>query len=264
MTEPLEGNSSVEGGLETSPDTGSTNPAWDEVLTQLPAGLKGTVEPIFKQWDSSYQDLSKKYAPFKDFTPEKVQEYRGVYDAIDKDPVAFYKNMEQVLKQNGLLPNEVKEVIAQAKEEAKTEPDEDEDPRIKAMRAELEELKKTSQAPLQWIQQQEHAKQVQTFEQQIVSELNQIETKDPGFDRAEVLRRAQANDAMGQSSSVTEAYNQMQAYNTRIRSAPTRSASAPNLVNPAGGGIPNTVGVEKPKTLDEKMKYFETMLKARG
>jgi hypothetical protein len=265
MTEPVEGNSSEQVDQGFSPDnttTESTNPAWEEALSQIPAGLHGQIKPIFSQWDNSYQDLSRKYAPFKEYTPEKVREYQSVYDFIDQNPVEFYKNMGEQLKSRGMLPADVKEAIAEHKAENEEEADYT-DPEIKALKAQIEELKGVANKPLEWIQEQEHQRNVATFEQQIVADFNRLGITDPA-DRVEVIKRAQANDLMGKSPSIEDAYNELQAYATRIRTAPTRSSQSPSIVNPSGGGIPNTAGIEKPKTADERAQYFATMLKVRG
>lgn len=262
MTEPLEGNSSSDAGSSPVVTTDSGNPAWDGVLSELPAGIAPILKPHFEKWDKNYQDLSQKYAPFKDYTPEKVKEFESIYKQIDADPVAFYNRLGEQLKRLGLTPAEVKEAVQEAKKEESV--DDNVDPEVAALKAELDAMKKQFGGTSEWIQKQEYEQQVRSFEAQITEELNGLRKTHGVFDETEVFRRAAANEALGKGASITQAFNEMLEYENKIRSTPTRSTQTPFVANPAGGGIPNTAGLEKPKTKEERQEYFAAKMRALG
>lgn len=264
-----EGNSSASvEPVSTSPventQASSDNPAWGSWVSELPTEFQSRVKPHLQEWDKSYQELSQKYAPFKDYTPEKVTEYHNLYTSIEKDPVAFYSRLQEALRNGNMLPAEAQAAVQAIETQQSNDPaEEEEDPRIKKLQDQLDALQQPVQQQQQWLAEQANNRQIEEFGRQIDGDIQKLRATHGSFDELEVLRRAEANLQMGRPFGVDVAFKEMQEYNQKILSQPRPGAGAPRVLNPnSAGGVPPTNSVDRPKTTEDRAAYLAARLRA--
>lgn len=90
------------------------HPAWQEILSKIPAELHNEVLPTLQSWDSGvsrrFQKIHDEYEPYKQLEqygdPETLRKASEIYQALIEDPVATVETIRRVY---GLSP-EVEEV----------------------------------------------------------------------------------------------------------------------------------------------------------
>lgn len=96
----IEGQGSLEGisqgqTEEVSSDTGSINPAWNDVLSVIPEELHSQITPHFSKWDQNYQNginkVHSQYEPYKHFVEnnvpaDQINYAMSVLQAIETNP----------------------------------------------------------------------------------------------------------------------------------------------------------------------------------
>lgn len=226
------------------------NPAWAPILEALPESLHGIITPKLKEWDQGvtkrFQDIHNQYAPFKPFLEQKVDPQRlqvgmQVLDVLDRDPVSFYRNMEQQLRSAGLI--EEAKAAAEAAEDAEEEQQEKEtvDPRIKKIEEQQQQfMQNLEQARLQ----QEQQRAQQETDAAVDRELAELQQKygplDEPMQRELFLRYlalATAAEQQGAKEPPTllDAMESLQGFVTYHSQRPR--PAAPKVV-PPGGGLP--------------------------
>jgi hypothetical protein len=89
-------------GQQGQQDEIKLNPAWNNLLGKLPAGLHGLITPELKQWDQNYnngiQKVHSQYAPWKPFidqqvAPEDVNNSLLIYNALNENPQALIQQL---------------------------------------------------------------------------------------------------------------------------------------------------------------------------
>jgi len=85
----------------------SGHPAWQEILGQVPEVLHPNIIPKLQEWDKGVEQrlssLQEQYNPYKPFieqgiTPEQIETANRLYQALDSDPEAFYKQLGEHYK----------------------------------------------------------------------------------------------------------------------------------------------------------------------
>jgi hypothetical protein len=101
------------GGAPVESPSGGDNPAWSSILDVLPSSLHETVKPGLKEWDrgvnSKFEEYNEQLKPWKPFIDEKVDpqtlaQARQLYDALNADPEAFYKQMGEYYQYTQAAP----------------------------------------------------------------------------------------------------------------------------------------------------------------
>lgn len=88
--------------------TGSNgHPAWQEILSEIPAVLHDKVRPTLEKWDKGVTErlgqVHSQYEPYKAFveggiTAEQLEAANRLYHALDSDPEGFYKQLQEHYK----------------------------------------------------------------------------------------------------------------------------------------------------------------------
>ena len=74
------------------------HPAWQEVLTHIPAALHDSVRPALEKWDSGVKTRLEQYTPYQEFTavpPEDLRAAKQLYDLMSNDPATLYQKMAE-------------------------------------------------------------------------------------------------------------------------------------------------------------------------
>jgi hypothetical protein len=83
---------------QPEPQQPGINPAWNDLLNQVPEGLRGNLTPHLKQWDDNYQaglqKVHSQYEPYKPFLeqgvdPESLNNAMLIMQSLEQDPQKF-------------------------------------------------------------------------------------------------------------------------------------------------------------------------------
>lgn len=83
---------------EPEPQQSGINPAWNDLLSQVPEGLRGNLTPHLQQWDQNYQaglqKVHSQYEPYKPFLdqgvdPEALNNAMLIMQNLEQDPQKF-------------------------------------------------------------------------------------------------------------------------------------------------------------------------------
>lgn len=234
--------------VEPAPNAGG-NPAWAPILEALPDdGLRAIVRPHLEEWDkgvqkrfTTLQEQLKPWERFQGQDPTALERGFTLKQRLDTDPVAFYQQLQNYLRQTGMLQEE-------------PEVDPEEDPQELPPDPRIEQLTQQQQQIAQMIRDQQMQQYQAQMEAQAMSEvqaeLAAIETKVGKLSeplKKELLQRAafmtdQAIKANQPPPSLQDAWDDLQNLISSARQAPR---PAPRIV-PSGGGLP----APQPATLD--------------
>ncbi len=109
MTTPMgDGGQGYEGGQgqfqnqgqQDTPPQGGMNPAWNDVLSQVPSEYHSKLIPHFQGWDQNFQKVQSTYAPYREFAdaqvdPEHIRIALGFARALDENPQAVYEALAE-------------------------------------------------------------------------------------------------------------------------------------------------------------------------
>lgn len=194
-----EGNQSQE--VESTTDEGQSestgyNPNWKEAFDVLPDEYtRNQVKPVFEKWDANnnkrYADLQAQYDPYKELLEHKVdmERIKGAFEfqnRVASNPKEIFEALGAHLNVN---PEALKRLFEEEQNQS-TDDEDKEDPR-------LAELRKNQEGMLNWVAQQETARQeaakkVQedTWFKETSTALDSLEEKYGKFDRNRVVREA--------------------------------------------------------------------------
>jgi hypothetical protein len=88
-----------------------SHPAYDKLLSELPAAWHDKVIPHLQEQDRNFQQQLEKYTPFKEYVdsgidPAYIDQSIQIAQAIANDPVTIHQNLTRALMQQGLLQEE--------------------------------------------------------------------------------------------------------------------------------------------------------------
>jgi hypothetical protein len=233
------GTEQVDTGTEN--DTGG-NPAWNDLLSQIPDNLHHLVTPHLQKWDQGVQQrfsqLQKEqsgYAPYKDFVeqgvdPQAIQQALAVMSMINDKPDQFYNEMQTYYKDDPRFQQ-------QSSDQGQQEPEVDlggeppkfnieDDPRFQQMQQQQEII---ANFLGNQVTEQQNAQEDAALDQ----EMKALETKHGAYDEDYVLGLAQAGVPL------EDAVLRYQGLVGKVRNAPTPGSNFPPVVTP-GGGVPST------------------------
>ena len=87
--------------------TSPGHPAWQSILDVIPEALRPSVIPELQKWDQGVNDklasVHSQYDPYKSFlenqvSAEQLETANRLYQALDADPLAFYKQLQEHYK----------------------------------------------------------------------------------------------------------------------------------------------------------------------
>lgn len=90
-------------GSQSTTDGGQStgqNPAWNELLNEIPQELHGKVTPHLQKWDQNFQNVQSSTAPYKEFIDQRVDpEYLkvaiGLANALEEQPELIYQALQE-------------------------------------------------------------------------------------------------------------------------------------------------------------------------
>lgn len=240
------------------------NPAWETLKEKLPKEFHSQIDPILSEWDKGVQqqfqknaEALKKYEAWNEIvdsglTPDQLRVSHQMAQNLNNDPLTFYNNLAQVLRDNGMLKEAAQ---AQAKADQVEEEIENlgqvTDPRI-------DELARNQQKLVEGLaaerQAQLQAEADARLNQQIQTEMAALEEKTgelPQWVKDEVFNRgALMTQQLGRPVSLQEAFIAFQQVRQQMLNTPRPGEKAPRVVS-GGGGFP----AQKPN--QEALKTFE-------
>jgi hypothetical protein len=239
------------------PDDTSGNPAWNDLLNEIPQSLHHIVTPHLTKWDQGVQQKfqqiqqqNSNYEPYKDFVdnkvdPQAIQQALAVMGMINEKPDQFYKEMQTFYKDDPRFapdPNtsqgvpEVDPTQQQQNQQQQPQFNIETDPRFQQMQQQQEIIANflSSQVTQQQAQQEDAA---------LDKEMKTLETKYGQYDEDYVLGLAQSGIGLEQA---VQRYKQVEA---KFRSSGVPGSNFPPVVSP-NGGVPSTA--IDPKTLSRQ------------
>jgi len=230
----------------------SVNPAWEEILKDIPEGYKGIVTPVLKKWDQQVnekfqqraeeirqaQEQLQRFKPYEQFVnqgvhPQQIAAAQVLLQEMNRDPKAFYQKLGEHYG------------FVNTNDPQQAQDDDDVfDPNAidPAVAKQLQEVQQGQQAIQEFMQQQAQAQIQAQAKAQVDAEFDSVVEKYSlnDIDKKEVLRRAvlitQQNP---EAPDVFEAAFREWDSVKRAMFAQTNSRQAPSVVNP-GGSSPIT------------------------
>lgn len=232
--------------------TPSARPAYADQLERVPEGMRPLVEPIFKEWDSGvtqrFQKIRdeeygwvKPYEGLKEMDPEYVDSALQYATAVQENPLAVYRAMEQALRTNGLL-QEGTQTPEQQTDQPPTDNGiwDDVDPRLKGVFDQQQEQLQQQGELLQMLGQNylgaQEQQQYAEAEQEIEAELAAAKAKAPLWDEEYVISQMNLTGC-----SADEAANRLvERFGNQFAPKGTPVARTAPVVMGASGSIPTT------------------------
>lgn len=241
------GGQEFSGGGETQgqaqPETGSINPAWNEMLGALPQEYHSQVVPHLQRWDKGVQDrfqqVHSQYEGYKPFvenqiTPDEINFAMGLLNAVNSDPLSVRQALNAWIEQEGIEGGgeggQQPDFQSYGEQGQQGQFDLTQHPDYQRMSQMVEEMANVM------VSQREQEQQSQA-DQQLDDELNSLKEKFGDYDETFVLARMAAG--MPGEQAVQEFFN----FANSIRSQ--QRAPGPKVLG-AGGSLPkNDVDVRK-------------------
>lgn len=220
----------------------SGHPAWNEILSQIPASLHESIKPKLESWDrgvqQKLQEVHAQYDPYKDFVQMPVDQLQAsvqLFHILNTNPELLYRELHGTYGQNaqGQNADEGYDPYEEGQQTAA-------DPRI-------EELAQQQQMIMQQMQAAQEAQLNQQASQWLDSKVSEIETtfKARGIepDMRYILGMAaihnQQNPNADQETVMQMALRDYEAVLSHGASARTASANAPQVMSP-NGAVPSS------------------------
>jgi hypothetical protein len=173
------------GGEVGQQGTDAGNPAWAEVLAEIPQEYHEKLTPHLEKWDKGVNDRFEKvhsdYQPWKQFRdagvdPTQVQFALNVLNSLEENPKAVYDSIGNYYKDDPRFAG-----TGQGLEEPKI--DQDEEP----WRKELEQLKRHNEILAQHALNQQQERQKQEADRWLDTTLEGLRKKHGDFDEQYVM-----------------------------------------------------------------------------
>jgi len=251
-TTPVESTGGESLDTTTSQEPSGGNPAWEPLRNELDPVSFQRIQKHLKDMDSSANQritsLNEQYKWAKELQDRQVQPDRinaavSFAEQLDSNPLQVYEQLKRFLTDNGQLAAELQGQEQLDDDEDDGDDDQQyEDPRF----AQLEQQQQRMQ---EFLNAQEHEKQTTAINNQVGTELRQLEESRKDLSRpdiAEILRYAAAQTETnrlngGKIVTISDATAWFDSFRTRILSAPRAADSAPRLL-PTNGGVPTPQG----------------------
>lgn len=182
-SEPL-----YDGGDVVEPQgTDAGNPAWGEVLADIPQEFHEKLTPHFKKWDDGvsarFEQVQSKFKPWKQFEdsgidPVTVQFAVNVLNSIEENPRAVYDSLAQYYKDDPRFKD-----LGQGLEEPKAGQAEEEEP----WRKELDTLRRQNEILAQAALNQQRDQQKKDADAWLDSTMSGLKKKYGDFDEQYVM-----------------------------------------------------------------------------
>lgn len=161
----------TEAPAEVTTPENKDNPAWEAYLQDVPDTMRGLVTPAFKKWDQEvsakfeqHAQDRKRYDPYNEFVdnqvdPNAIRASMQFLHQLTNDPVAFYKELDQTLRENPQYASQLSPAQKQAIANAADDDSLPDDP----YQQKIDELAKTQNAFQQEWQRREQAQKHQQY-----------------------------------------------------------------------------------------------------
>jgi hypothetical protein len=247
------------------------NPVWAPLKEELGDFAFHKAQKYLKEWDTAANqritEVNSKYEPWKQYaergvTPEMVGQAFSSLQQIQQDPVAFYNQLAEHLRSQGLL-QEAAQVQAQA-DDAEDGWDEDQDPRD----AQIAELREQNERIMAWqeaqFMEQEQARMNEQASVSLSREMNDLQqsTNLAPEDLKAVLQRAHLYARADVQKSLQDVFNEIQSERATVLSRPRPNDTAPRLPG-VGGSAPTGGPAKRPEEFSrqESQNYLADLLR---
>lgn len=263
-------------GQETSSTEESINPAWSDLLKEIPEGFKNVITPHLKKWDQGVNDRFQQkaqelqqlqqqieqYKPYQQFVerrmpPQQIAAAMVILDELNRDPRALY---QRIAEHYGFNESQ------QDPDDGTYDPDAEGQQIDPAVAQQMQALQQQQQQMHQFISQQQQAQIEQQARQEVDQEFDAVIEKynltDP-HDRREVAQRAvliAQTDPNAQNVFET-AYRQYDQFKRDLY-ARMNNRPAPNVVSPGGSVPPEPSKGFADKSEQEQRDELEAALEA--
>lgn len=238
----------------SQPEQTETNPAWNDLLNDIPEGFRDMVSPHLKKWDEDVnkrfesraeevrqaQEQLAKYQPYADLVennvdPQQIRAANVLLQELTKDPKAFYQRLGE---HYGFTQQQIDSAVANH------DPDNyDDDENTQVDDPRYDQLAQQQQAVVDYISAQAQLQVQQQANQEIDNELQALDSQVEGglsqMDRREVLQRAILMGQTNPNVTLAEAYNQWQDVKRQMFEN-TQNKQAPRVVSSGGSANPAT------------------------
>jgi adenylate kinase family enzyme len=259
---PVSAPAQGQGQSQQVPGTNQAdNPAWAPFLEGVPEVFHAPLKKQLRSWDDNYrgletkyQELEGKYKPYEAYQgvdPQALGYGLNLLQQIQSDPQKVYEALQRHLQQQGALQQE--------------DPDEqglDKDPYLVQLERQQNELLQRQQQMDEYVQQQQYNQKVDTYQQQIDSQVQALVDKfGPAVDVQDVLGRMFNQVNQGKQLDANAAFEEQKQVFQRMYQAQNQGRQAPNILPPSGSVAPTT---EKPvgqMNEEERQAHLVQMLK---
>lgn len=229
-------------------DTGTgINPAWNELLSELPSSLHSVAIPHLQKWDKNYQEgigkVHSQYESYKPFVeqgidPAQLQYGLQVLDAIQNRPQEVYAAMQQYFgEQQG-----------EEEEESFEEQGQQSEPVDITQHPQFQQLAEMVQVMAQSMVQQQSLSQEQQEDEELEQEFAQAREQFGDYDEEYVMAKILAAAERGQDLSVADA---VQMYK-QLEQGILTNANRPGPPKLLSGGGASANSAPSPANLGDK------------
>lgn len=256
-TEPTTDPVEFQSENTSSEETTSINPAWKEVLDELPEEFHSRITPKLSKWDNNFQEVQQKQAPYKELIDlgvpaDDISQALQLRHLWNTNPRGVYE----------YLSNELQISQGQEKEESKEKeeeeydisqiPDLEKDPRFQQMQGTVKQFE-------QMIELQRQQEAQETAKREITEQFQQAESKYGELSqpvREKIAKIAIAN----RDSDLVKAAEE---YFTQWAPPQRASDSAPSVLG-GNSGLPKAVKASDLANLDseERSKRMAEIMSA--
>jgi hypothetical protein len=183
-------------------DTG-INPAWNELLSELPSSLHNVVTPHLQKWDKNYQEgigkVHSEYEPWKPFidngfTPDQVNYGLQLLDTIQNDPQRVYEALAQHL---GVSTQEAQQIVEGQEGQQGLEEQGQNQPIDIATHPQFQQMSEMVNTMAQLLVQQNSQNEEIEADEAFDAELKAAHDKHGDFDERYVIMQMLANEEQG-------------------------------------------------------------------
>lgn len=226
---------------QAQPEELKLNPAWNELLGQLPSNYHQAITPHLKKWDQNYNDgiqkVHSQYEAWKPFVenqvqPDEVNNALLVWQSMNDDPTKFIETLMDYYKytpQGGQGQNPQQPQLQTGEEDEGIPFDVTQHPEFQRLQQIVETL---GQANLQQYEQQVEVQ----MEQEVAQMFADAKQRHGEFDEAYVAQLLMINEGMSIDDAVAAYQSHVQGIIQNYRSP---GQQAPVLMG-GGGGVPSS------------------------
>lgn len=240
-TDPVEEPTELAPTDTSGEEDAGGNPAWKDLLANVPDSLHHVITPHLQKWDKSVENRFQKlqqdssvYEPYKEFVdqgvdPQSIQQAMAVMSMINDNPDQFFREMQTFYKDDPRFAQQQENSQGQTESldlgEQQPQFDLESDPRFQTIAQQQEII---AQFLAGQVAEQEQSEADAALDQEVKG----LQEKYGAFDEEFVFGLANA----GVDIEVA-----VQRYQNLISKArnPVPGSNLPNVVSP-GGGVPST------------------------